>query len=329
MKTKILGNTDLELSIIGLGTWAIGGDWYMGWGPQDDKESIATILEAMEAGINWIDTAPAYGFGHAEEVVGRAIKEWRDSVTVATKCGVLPNEDKTVKNCIKSDSIIKEAEDSLRRLGVEVIDLYQIHWPNPDEDIEEAFKALQSLKKQGKIRWAGVSNFSVEELERISPIGQVSSLQPPYSLLNRSIEEEILPWCSEHDTGVICYSPMENGLLTGKLSPQWAASLPDTDWRKIRWMRLKKVNFFEEPELSALIGWIDCLKEISARRGYPVSHLAINWTLRRPEVTAAIVGARKKGQISETARASDWSLSEEEIEEIEASYLEYQKSMGR
>lgn len=329
METRPLGKSGLKFSVLGLGTWAIGGDWFMGWGPQDEKDSRETILQALEEGINWIDTAAAYGFGRAEEVVGRALKEWREPVIIATKCGVLPKDDGTAYFHIKRESILKEVEASLKRLGVETIDLYQIHWPRADEDIEEAFETLLELKRQGKIRHAGVSNFSVEQLERIAVLGEPASLQPPYSLLSRGIEGEILPWCEVHGVGVICYSPMECGLLTVKLSKEWVESLPESDWRKARWGRLKQINYFAEPELSALMLWVDKLRAIAERRGATVSELAINWVLRRREVTAAIVGARRKEQISETVRAACWKLSAEEIDEIERSYGAYQASMGR
>ncbi len=313
MRKRRLGKTDLELSVIGLGTWAIGGGgWAFGWGSQDDAESVKTILEALESGINWLDTAPVYGYGHSEEVVGRALREWGKPVTVATKCGRLPNPEGRPIPCIKRDSIVKECEESLRRLGVEVIDLYQMHWPQPEEDIEEAFQAMLDLKAQGKIRWAGVSNFTADQLGQIARLGEVASLQPPYSLLNRGIEAEELPWCAAHDCGVIVYSPMQCGLLTGKVTPEWFAQLPEDDWRKT------KNPYFQEPALSRHLAAVGALKELAARHERTVAQLAVAWTLRRPEVTAAIVGARRPGQITEIVPAGAWALDEKTLVEIEA-----------
>jgi aryl-alcohol dehydrogenase-like predicted oxidoreductase len=329
MKTKRLGNTDLDLSVIGLGTWAIGGDWFMGWGPQEEDDSITAIREAIDCGVNWIDTAPAYGFGRAEEVVGRALKGLKRKPLIATKCGILNDGSGQVENSLRQKSIEKEVELSLSRLQVEVIDLYQIHWPKPVEQIEEGFYTLTRLKERGLIRWAGVSNFSVEQLESISAIGTPSSLQPPYNILERGIESEILPWCKRSRTGVLAYSPMECGLLSGKFSQEWVDSLPPTDWRKARWGRLRRFNYFEEPELSGLVDFTSALTRIAAERDRPLAQLAINWVLRHSAVTSAIVGARKGGQILETARAAQWDLSAEEIAEIEESYQKYQDAMGR
>jgi aryl-alcohol dehydrogenase-like predicted oxidoreductase len=329
METRQLGDTDLQLTVVGLGTWAIGGEWFMGWGPQTEKDSIAAILEALELGINWIDTAPAYGFGRAEEVVGKALKRWGQPVLIATKCGVLKGPDGKSLFSIKRESIFKEVEDSLRRLAVDVIDLYQIHWPREDIDIEEGFQALLDLKAQGKIRHAAVSNFSREQLERISKYAQPASLQPPYSLLKREVEKEILPWCKTNKVGVVAYSPMQNGLLTGKFSAEWIESLPRSDWRRARWGRLNEINYFAEPELSGLVELVEQLKSVAARRDRTVGQLAVSWVLRKPEITAAIVGARKKGQIAETAQAADWKLTNSEVEEIEKLYREYQSKMGR
>ena len=234
MQTRRLGNTDLDLTPVGLGTWAIGGDdWGMGWGPQDEADSIASILEALEAGINWIDTAHAYGFGLSEEVIGKAVKEWGQPVIFATKCGVLPNEDRTPNRFTSKATILEEVEGSLKRLQTDCIDLYQLHWPEPDEGVEEAWQTLLDLQQQGKIKWAGVSNYSAAQLQRATALGTVSSLQPRYSLLNRQIEQKgQLDWCGLNNCGILCYSPMESGLLTGKVNEEWITNLPDTDWRK-------------------------------------------------------------------------------------------------
>ncbi|MCB0323401.1 MAG: aldo/keto reductase [Bdellovibrionales bacterium] len=316
-------------SVIGLGTWAIGGEWKMGWGPQDEQDSFDAISESLDLGINWIDTAPAYGFGRAEEVIGKFLRMRTERPLLATKCGILNDGSGNPTYSLRQKSIEREVEASLRRLGLDCIDLYQIHWPKPDEEVEEGVYTLQRLKERGLIRWAGVSNFSVQQLERAKTIGEVASLQPPYSLLNRGIEQDTFSWCRNEQLGVITYSPMECGLLAGKFSRAWVESLPPTDWRKARWGAVRTPNYFAEPELSALEQFTDSLKEIAARRERPMSQLVINWVLRRPEVTATIVGARKKGQIAETAKATEWSLTAEELDEIERTYQSYQKSMGR
>ena len=313
MQTRKLGYTDLYLTTVGLGTWAIGGGgWAYGWGPQDDADSIRTIQRALDLGINWIDTAAVYGLGHSEEIVGKAIRGRRDQVIIATKCGLVWDEGSTTPyGRLKAWSVRQEVEASLRRLGVDVIDLYQIHWPNPDEDIEEAWATIADLVREGKIRYAGVSNFSVEQMKRIQPIHPIASLQPPYNMLRRDIEAEILPFCAANHIGVIVYSPMASGVLTEKFSRQWAASLPDDDWRK------KYSGHLQEPELSANLALVEGLKAIAARYGRTVSQLAIAWTLRRPEVTAAIVGARRPDQIEQTAPAADWALPPEVLAEID------------
>jgi aryl-alcohol dehydrogenase-like predicted oxidoreductase len=227
MQTRTLGQTDLNLSTIGLGTWAIGGGGYeWGWGPQDDEESIATIQHALELGINWIDTAPIYGLGRSEEVVGKAIKGLKDQPIIATKCGFVWDEDRRISNCLNKESIRSEVEASLRRLNIDVIDLYQIHRPIPDEEIEEGWGALSGLIREGKVRYAGVSNFSVEQLNRMQPIHPVASLQPPYSMLERGIEEELLDYCSVNNIGIVAYSPMQKGLLTGRFSRERAEFAP-------------------------------------------------------------------------------------------------------
>jgi len=324
MQTRILGNSNLELTPVGFGTWAIGGDdWGMGWGPQDEADSIAAILEGLESGVNWIDTAHAYGFGVSEEVVGKALKQWGKPVIVATKCGVLPNEDRTPNRFTSRATILEEVEGSLKRLQTDCIDLYQLHWPEPDEGVEEAWQTLLELKDQGKIRWPGVSNYSVNQLERAASLGPVSSLQPRYSLLNRQIEVEgQLDWCGQNNCGIVCYSPMESGLLTGKVNEEWIANLADTDWRKHK-PDHPVASLLHPPKQEPFLQLVSALGEIAASSGHTVGQLAVAWTLRRPEVTSAIVGARKPGQIAETVKAGDWQLNEEDMQAIELAHTEF------
>ncbi|MFQ5794344.1 MAG: aldo/keto reductase [Candidatus Bipolaricaulia bacterium] len=311
MRTRKLGWTDLNLSTIGLGTWAIGGgDWEFGWGPQDDQESIATIRRTLELGINWIDTAPAYGLGHSEEVVGKAIKGLKDKPIIATKCGLVWDQDGEIFNRLKQASIRSEVEASLRRLQIDVIDLYQIHWPDPDEDVEEAWGTIADLVKEGKVRYAGASNFSVEQLKRVQSIHPVASLQSPYSMLRRGIEAELLDYCAANDIGVIPYSPMQKGLLTGKFTRERAQNLPENDHRR-------EDPRFHEPELSANLELVENLSAMAEKHGRTVAQLAIAWVLQRPEITAAIVGARRPSQIEETVVAGDWMLTQEDLDAIE------------
>ncbi len=311
MQTRKLGWTDLNLSTVGLGTWAIGGaGWKFSWGPQDDRESISTIRQALEKGINWIDTAPVYGLGHSEEVVGKAIKESRNRPIIATKCSRLWDKDGNPYGCLKKESIRSEVERSLRRLKIEVIDLYQIHWPDPDEDIEEAWSAIKDLIKEGKVRYAGVSNFSVEQIRRIQVIHPVASLQPPYSMLERGIEEELLHYCSANNIGIIVYSPMQKGILTGRFTRERVQNLPQDDHRH-------EDPRFQEPELSANLKLVEGLRSIAERSDRTVAQLAIAWVLQHPELTAAIVGARHPSQIEETVAAGDLMLSEEDIAAID------------
>ena len=311
MQTKPLGNCPLELTRIGLGTWAMGGgDWKFGWGPQDDRQSIETVHRALDLGINWIDTAPAYGLGHCEEVVGQALRGLRERPIVASKCGRVWDEQRQLGPRLKRASIQAEVEASLRRLGVEAIDLYQLHWPQPDEDIEEGWQTVADLVRQGKLRYAGVCNFSVAQLERIRPIHPVASLQPPYSLLNRGVEAELLPYCRTHGIGVVAYSPMQKGLLTGKVDRGWLESLPAADHRH-------NDAQFQEPRLSANLAFVDGLRQIAERRSRSLAELAIAWVLRREEVTAAIVGARRPDQIEATVGAADWQLAPDDLAAID------------
>jgi aryl-alcohol dehydrogenase-like predicted oxidoreductase len=309
-----LGYTDLQFTTVGLGSWAIGGGgWQWSWGPQDDAESIAALRRGIDLGVNWVDTAAAYGLGHSEEVVGKAIEGRRDRVFVATKCGLVWQEGQThVSNRLKADSVRWECEQSLRRLNVEVIDLYQIHWPLPDGDIEEAWGTIADLVKEGKVRYAGVSNASLDQLKRLRRIYPVAALQPPYSMLERDVEGELLKFCAANDVGVIVYSPMQTGLLTGKYTKERVAALSDEDWRKDR------SPHFKEPQLSANLALVDGLRPIAARHGKTVAQLAIAWVLRRPEVTGAIVGSRKPSHIEETVEAGDWELDSQDVSEIDA-----------
>lgn len=311
MRKRKLGWTDLELTVIGFGSWALGGGgWESGWGPQDDEESIAAIHRALDLGINWIDTAAVYGLGHSEEIIAKALRGMSEKPIIATKCGLVWNEKGEVFGCLKRDSIRKEVEDSLRRLEVEVIDLYQIHWPDPDPDIEEAWSTMADLVKEGKIRYAGVSNFNVEQMKRIEKIHPIASLQPPYSMIMRDIEKEILPYCAEKNMGVIVYSPMQKGLLTGKFTPERVKNLPPDD-------HCRSDPQFNEPLLSINLELVEKLKPIAEKHGRTLAQLAIAWVLRRPEVTAAIVGTRRPSQIEETFPAGDWELAAEDIEAIE------------
>ena len=300
MQKRKLGWTDLELSVIGLGTWAAGGSgWKFSWGEQDDFLTIKTIHKAIDIGINWIDTAPVYGLGHAEEITGRAIKGIKNKIIIATKCGRRwSNDGKELYGDLRKQEIKKECEASLKRLMVPQIDLYQIHWPQPEEKIEEAWQAIYELQKEGKIRYAGVSNFNVAQMQRIMGINKIASLQPPYSILRRQIEENELPFCKKNNIGVITYSPLERGLLTGKVTKHWVENLSDSDHRK-------RDSQFNEPQLSKNLEIVEKLKKTAKKLNITVSQLAISWILGKEEITAVIVGARKPEQIEETAKAGD------------------------
>ena len=302
MQTRILGNSDMAITRIGLGAWAIGGQWAWGWGAQDDRESIATIHAALDSGINWIDTAPVYGLGHSETVVGKAIQERSEKPYIFTKCSLVWDDEKNIVSRLDKTSVKKECEDSLKRLGVDCIDLYQVHWPNPAEDIETGFEAMAELRAEGKIRYAGVSNFSVEQMERVRPICPVTSLQPPYSLVFPQVEEEILPYCLENEIGVINYSPMASGLLTGKMTRERLAGLAEDDWRR-------KSEHFTEPQLSRNLALVDVLRTIAEEQGCTVGEAAIAWTLLNPAITGAIVGLRKPGQVEGVIHAGEIGLS--------------------
>ncbi len=315
MNKRKLGYSDLYLTTVGFGAWAVGGgNWDWGWGQQDDKESIEAIHKAIDLGINWIDTAAAYGLGHSEEMVGKAIQGKRDQLTIATKCGLVweGRTDGTVGNRLKAWSVRQEAENSLKRLGVDVIDLFQIHWPNPDADIEEGWGEIARLIEEGKVRYGGVSNFSLEQLKRVQKVHPVASLQPEYSMLERGVEDELLEYCAANNIGVVAYSPMASGLLTGKYNKETVKTIHPEDWR------LKYSEHFRPGNFEKNIERVEQLKEIAGRYDRSVGELAVAWVLRRKEMTAAIVGSRRPSQIEQIAPASDWVLSDDVIAEIEA-----------
>jgi aryl-alcohol dehydrogenase-like predicted oxidoreductase len=313
MQTRQLGKSDLSITPIGFGSWALGGSGYaFAWGPQNDNESVAAIQRAIDLGINWIDTAAVYGLGHSEEVVARALKGRANRPYIFTKCSRVWDEQGKIGSSLKADSLRRELEASLRRLQTDVIDLYQVHWPNPDPDIEEGWSTLARFQAEGKVRYIGVSNFNVEQMRRAQAIAPITSLQPPYSLLRREIEQEILPFCAEQQIGVIVYSPMASGLLTGKMTRERVANLPDDDWRK-------RDARFQEPQLSRNMQLVKVLGEIGQRHGRSPAEVAIAWTLRQPAVTGAIVGARRPEQVEEIPGAADFRLSAEELGEIERS----------
>ena len=311
MRLKRLGNSDLDLTPIGIGAWAIGGGgWQFGWGPQDDDESVSAIHAALDHGVNWIDTAAIYGLGHSEEVVARALEGRSNRPYVFTKCERVWDEKGQISGRLKADSIRRECEASLRRLKVDVIDLYQVHWPQPDEDIEEGWSTMAELQRAGKVRWIGVSNFNVSQMQRCEGIAAITSLQPPYSLISPEIETEILPHCQEKNIGVIVYSPMKSGLLTGKMTKERVAAFPEDDFRK-------RAAAFQEPNLSRNLGLAEVCKRIGERHGRTAGETAIAWTLRHPAVTAAIVGMRSAEQVTGVVGALEFRLSEDEIRELE------------
>jgi aryl-alcohol dehydrogenase-like predicted oxidoreductase len=308
---RTLGNSDLQLTAIGFGAWAIGGgNWEFAWGPQDDTESIEAIHRALDLGVNWIDTAAIYGLGHSEEVVGRAVKSHPGpKPLVFTKCSMRWHEDRSIYRSLKAGSLAEEVEGSLRRLGVDTIDLYQIHWPNPEEEIEEGWETLARFKEQGKVRWIGVSNFSVEQMKRAQKIAPITSLQPPYSMLRRAVEQEALPFAESHGIGVINYSPMVSGLLTGSMTAKRVAAFPADDWRR-------RAVEFNEPRLSKNLGLVELLREIGDGHGVNPGVVAVAWTLHHPAITAAIVGGRSGKQVEGLAPALDFRLSEDEFGRI-------------
>jgi aryl-alcohol dehydrogenase-like predicted oxidoreductase len=318
MELKRLGKSDLHITPVGLGAWAMGGDGVFGWGPQDDTESIAAIHRSIEHGINWIDTAPIYGMGHSEEVVSRALKEIGSAQRplVFTKCSLVWDSEKNVGHSLKRESIRKEVEESLSRLDVEVLDLCQIHRPSlphgaPAPDLEEGWGALAELVSEGKIRYLGASNFDASQMARVQEIAPITSLQPPYSMLMRQIEEEILPFCLENDIGVLPYSTMQNGLLTGRWTKDRVEGLPPTDWR----VQMKSPAF-QEPLFSEILGLVEKLRAIGDAHGREPAEVAVAWTLNHPAVTGAIVGARSADQVDGFIGAMDFRLTEEEVARI-------------
>jgi len=312
METKTLGNSDLRITPIGFGAWAIGGDWEFGWGAQDDRQSVAAIHRALELGMNWIDTAAAYGLGHSEEVVARALQGWRGQRPyVFTKCGRIWNAQGKVDYSLRRDSIRRECEASLRRLKTDLIDLYQIHWPAEDlNETIEGWTTLLALQMEGKVRWVGLCNASVKEMEKLQSVAHITSLQPPYSLIRRGVETAQLPWCQKENVGVIVYSPMASGLLTGKMTRERISALPKTDWRT-------RNDQFKEPKLSENLKPVDRLRTVGTQHGRSPGEVAIAWTLRNPAVTGAIVGARNPKQVDGIIGAMDFRLTTSEIEEID------------
>jgi aryl-alcohol dehydrogenase-like predicted oxidoreductase len=307
LRTVELGRTGLRISRVGVGAWAIGGTgWWDAWGAQDDEESIATIRRAAELGINWVDTAPIYGLGHSEGVVGRALEGLDPRPLVFTKAGLQDGGDGSVRNVLKRDSLLREVELSLERLRLDVIDVYQVHWPIPDEDVEEAWTAFAEIKERGLVRHLGASNYSPEQMRRAQAIAPVETLQPPYSLLERGIEAEILPFARDEGIGVVVYSPQASGLLSGAMTAERVAAMPDDDWRK-------RDARFNEPELSRHLALVDRLKVVGDRHGTSAGAIAVAWTLHHPAVHGAIVGFRRPGQVDELATAGNLTLTEDDI----------------
>src|SRR5215510_12106157 len=314
MQIKSLGNSDLQITSVGFGAWAAGGPgWEFAWGAQDDADSIAAILRALELGVNWIDTAAVYGIGHSEQVVSQALQQWKGKRPhVFTKCSLRWEENRKVYPDHSAASIRKECEDSLRRLQTDVIDLYQMHWPPRDNGpgLEEAWQAMNELKKEGKVRWVGVSNFAVEQMKRAARIAPISSDQPPYSVIRRAIEAEVLPYCEKNGIGVISYAPMASGLLTGAMTRERAAALPPDDFRS-------RNPEFREPRLSKNFELVERLRQVGARYGRGPGEVAIAWVLRHPAITGAIVGARNAKQVEGIMRAGELKLAADEIAEID------------
>jgi aryl-alcohol dehydrogenase-like predicted oxidoreductase len=311
MKTQQFGNTDMHITPIGFGSWAVGGGGYQfGWGPQDDEQSIAAINHALDLGINWIDTAAVYGLGRAEEVVARALKDRSERPYIFTKCGRVWNDRGEISGSLKAQSIKRECENSLRRLKIDIIDLYQVHWPDPEQDIGEGWSAMAELKREGKVRYIGVSNFDVGQMRRAMEIAPISSLQPPFSLVKPDIQNEILPFCEGHNIGVIVYSPMASGLLTGSMNSERIAKLPNDDWRK-------RNSEFQEPRLSRNLELVEVLKEIAFVHNVTPGVVAIAWALQHPGVTAAIVGARRPEQVDGIVPAAEFQLTNSENATIE------------
>jgi aryl-alcohol dehydrogenase-like predicted oxidoreductase len=322
MQKRKLGYTELELSVIGFGAWAIGGgEWEYSWGPQDDKEAIAAMTHALEVGINWIDTAAVYGLGHSEELVGKLLREVRQKPIVATKCGITWDKAGKITRWSNGKQVYQEIEASLRRLKVETIDLYQVHWPI-QENLEEVWTAMADIKKQGKARYIGISNYTAEQMKVIAPIHPIASLQPRYSMIHREIETDTLPYCGQNNIGVVCYSPMGKGLLTGKFTAEKISSLPESDHRK-------KDPDFQGERFKAHLKLIDGLRPVAQRSGITLSQLSLAWVLRKKEVTSAIAGTRSPQQIEETAKAADVKLSSDDIAEIAQLLEDHDKAISK
>lgn len=311
MNLRPLGNSDLHISPLGFGSWAAGGGgWAYGWGPQDDQATIAAIHRALDLGVNWIDTAAIYGLGHAETVVAQALAGRSQRPYVFTKCAMLWDSEGNIRRSLKADSVRWECEASLRRLKTDCIDLYQIHWPDPDAEIEEGWTALAQLQQEGKVRWIGVSNFSKAQMERAERIAPITSLQPPYSMLRRGIEAELMPHCAARNIGILAYSPMQAGLLSGTMTQARVQALPVDDWRR-------RTAEFQEPRLSRNLELQERLSELAARHGHGAAVVALAWVLRRPELTGAIVGARSPEQVEGWIAAQEFRLTEGEVEEVD------------
>ena len=315
MDTKQLGNSDLQITRLGVGAWAMGGgDWAFGWGPQDDTDSIGAIRAAIDAGMNWIDTAAVYGLGHSEEVVAKALQGLSPRPYVFTKCERIWGEDRKIGKSLKADSIRRECEASLKRLKLDCIDLYQMHWPEPDEDIEEGWTAMARLKEEGKVRWIGVSNFSASQMTRVQAIAPITSLQPPYSLLAREIEAEVLPYCAANSIGTIIYSPMKSGLLSGRMTRERISAMPADDFRQ-------RTPHFQEPLLTRNLALVEIMRAIGAKQDASPGEVAIAWGLKNPAVTAAIVGLRSADQLNGVIKAASLPLSSGDVAEMESFLL--------
>ncbi len=315
MTTRKLGNQGPYITTVGFGAWAAGGPWFAGWGQQDDDDSIRAMRRSIDLGCNWIDTAAVYGIGHSEEVVGKAIAGRRDEVFIFTKCGRIATATERPHSDLRPESIRKELEQSLKRLNVETIDLYQIHWPDMETGtpLEESWGVLAEMKREGKVRWIGVSNFDVAQLQQCEAIAHIDSLQPPYSLLRQEVATEILPWCLQNGTGVIVYSPMQGGLLSGSFD---ISRVAEDDWRL-------RSPYFQEPNLSKNLAFVERLRPLAEKHSKTVGQLAIAWVLCNPAVTGAIVGARRPEQVEVNAGAMGWELTPEEQQRIETAYREF------
>jgi len=296
----------MHITRVGFGAWAIGGgDWQFAWGKQEDADSVAAIRRALELGVNWIDTAPVYGLGHSEEVVAQALKQSPHKPFIFSKCSMRWHADRNIYRSLTAASVREEVEASLRRLQIDEIDLYQMHWPDPEKEIEQGWETMATLQQEGKVRYLGVSNFSVAQMERVWKIAPITALQPPYSLVNRKVEAEILPWCQQHGVGVINYSPMTSGLLTGKMTKERIASLPEDDWRR-------RTPQFQSPKLERNLALVEQLREIGDQYGVEPGVVAIGYTLHHPAVTGAIVGGRSPAQVDGTIPAASFTLTDGE-----------------